>query len=202
MNKLSILALTIAAVSFSSQANTDTKSMTVSVQVQNTFTLTPGDGLSFGKLLAFADTDTSADHKASITLPANPAGKAVVANAGAAKIQSLEEGKPGSFTIAGLAPFSNLKIEAPATTTIAGALAVPGAPTFELSDLKFYIEGGPNNGKNYDDQSTTKVLLTSDDKGNAKFYVGGKLSTLPKATQAAYQDGNYTANVDVTVTYN
>ncbi|WMN61922.1 DUF4402 domain-containing protein (plasmid) [Pseudoalteromonas xiamenensis] len=200
MNKTSALlaATAMGALSLAAHASTKTAQLAVSVKVKNTFTLEQGEPMSFGSLLAFADTSTTVDNQATIVMSPNPSTQPTLTSAGEAKFQVLESGTPGSFNVSGTAPYSSMLITAPASIEVTPTTAPPSAPKFTLSDFKFFIDGGENTGKAYDAATTP---LISDVSGAVKFYVGGTLKTQARATQSMYQDGDYSGSVDVTVTY-
>lgn len=190
----------------SSAVLAETVSVPASVTVNNAIDFTFTGTLNFGEVRAVADADLS--DCAGLTLPANPASAlatmstATYCTASAdAAMQSIG-GTPERpvFTIAGVAPFTELTLTLPSgTTNLTAATAPPDSPSLELVDITAYKTSGtagPISGG----------TITTDAAGGATFTVGGTLRTEQAAISGTppnitYENLEYSGTFDVTVAY-
>ena len=205
----------------SGMASAETLNIPATVAVNNAIDFTSTGTLDFGVLRA------TASHVANdcriITMPANPASAlaavatyptgtssdynticTVSGTSITAALQSVS-GTPTRpvFTLAGLAPFSNMTLTLPSgagnIVPLVGALP-PGSAGFTIGDFTAYKTSAP---------AATIALASgvgtvqADASGGAVFTVGASIATDATVfTGANYQDGTpYTGAFDVTVTY-
>ncbi|PKF61168.1 hypothetical protein CW745_11070 [Psychromonas sp. psych-6C06] len=212
-----LLGVTVLLSATTSAVAVESVTSTATVTVQNAFTFSEGAALDFGTIRAAAvaagdatnGSDTGASggttpDVASLTLASIDAGTSIVDGATAA-IQILTPGTAGTYTIAGVAPYSTLTITLP-TATSAAAIKLtsgsvpPGSAYFWMYDFEATVTSGTKNGTAY----STAGDLTADLNGDASFSVGATLATSHPATasaQAGYQDVAYTGSYTITVDY-
>ena len=204
-----LLAVTTNALAVESVTSTAT------VTVQNSFTFTESSAIDFGTIRAAAsptgDATNGSDTEAK---PTEDVATLIVASANSATtttsgtnaiIQELLPAAAGVYTVAGVAPYSNLTITLPALTAAnpikltPGSLP-PGAAYFWMYGFEATVTSGANNNTAY----SVDGDLTADLNGDASFTVGATLATsFPTSTvnQGAYQDVAYTGDYIITVDY-
>jgi hypothetical protein len=205
-NKLTTALGAALVLAATGTAVAETLSVPATVSVNNAIDFQFTGSLDFGILRATADA--ALDTCAILELPANAAspvaavasgaGTLCTAGAGSAVIQSVggTVARP-SFTIAGVAPFTNLVLTLPAASiTLTGAAVPPGSANFTVGNFTAYRTSGTPGAV------TTAISTTA--AGSAAFTVGAQIATHVQAiTAPVYQDGTpYTGNFDVTVAYN
>ncbi|WP_299804437.1 hypothetical protein [uncultured Shewanella sp.] len=194
----------VAAVSLPVLA-AETENATASVTVKNAFEMVVAKPLNFGEITAVVDLTEADGVSASITMSPNPTEQATVVNGegNAATIRSLVPGEPGEVTVAGVAPYSELSVTLPTTSTnVVAPSAPPGSPKFVLSAVTAFITSGDNDGTVY----AADNKLTADGQGNASFNFGGTLTTDvniagTNVIDRQYQDGEFTGTFPITVSY-
>ncbi|GAB2915771.1 hypothetical protein [Rheinheimera gaetbuli] len=199
-----LAAALVMASAGSAIAETVTVPATVSVNNAIDFQFT--GALDFGILRATADA--TLDTCAILELPANPAsavaavasgaGTLCTAGAGTAVLQSVGGviARP-EFTIAGVAPFTNLVLTLPAASiTLTAAAVPPGSANFTVGNFTAWRTSGTPGAV------TTAISTTA--AGTAAFTVGAQIATHVGAIVGpVYQDSTpYTGSFDVEVAYN
>jgi len=198
----------------SNMALAETVSVPATVTVNNAIDFSFTGTLNFGEIRATADA--TANECAGLTLAANPAtpiGAQVQPTSctglGAAVMQAVG-GTPARpvFTIAGVAPFTNLEVTVPTTpTTVNGdggvvdliAATGPDTPQFFLEAFTVYRTSGTA-------AAVTLVAgvgtIQTTGTGGATFTVGATLGTHEGAVVGTtYQDLAYSGSFDVEVAY-
>ena len=183
LSKTAICALT-AAIAFggyqAQAAETVTSSATTTVQ--NTFTFSEVAALSFGTVTAVGDVVANT----AATYNVDDAGATTITDGSvAAKFIIVAAATVGSYTIAGAAPTSNITLTLPASTALTCVPCGGGNGTFAVTNL---------------DPSTT-TTVTTDGAGAAAFTLGGRLDTVPHATDIAYAEGSYTGTAAIVANY-
>jgi hypothetical protein len=209
-NQTMLKTLGVAMMLVGANAAIAAESVTVpaSVTVNNAIDFTFTGALNFGQVRATPDdTDLTC---AGLVMPANPAESLeqdtpaiCTAGDGDAIIQSVG-GTPERpvFTIAGVAPFSNMEITLPTTTSAITANTGPGTAQFTLSEFTAYKTSGTPS----DIPLTAGVgEIQANATGTATFTVGATLGThlgaISTAANAVYQDLTYTGTFIVSVDY-
>lgn len=197
---------TAAILVGASSALAETVTVPASVTVNNAIDFTFTGELNFGEIRAIADgTDLTC---ASLALPANPASPIAnvaiasdticTAGEGDAVIQSVG-GTPSrpEFSVAGVAPFTNLDLTLPTTITLAANLPA-GSPSFTVGNFSAYRTSGTPGAI-----STGADNLATSSTGTVTFTVGAQLAThVGTITNTAYEDAiPYEGTFDVTVAY-
>jgi hypothetical protein len=182
-------------------------SVPATVTVNNAINFTFTGTLNFGQVRAAADS--SASECVGLVMSANSAVAFAAASggtmfaaactgAGTAVLQAVG-GTPARpvFTVAGVAPFTNLTLTLPTVAVDLTAATGPGTAQFQLVDFTAYkTSGTPGN------VPTTAGGLTTDSAGGAVFAVGATLITHPGAIATpTYQDLAYNGNFTVAVNY-
>lgn len=189
----------------------ETVTVPATVTVNNAINFTFTGTLDFGQVRAKASPD--ANKCIGLQLPAGAGAAALVAPTGTTTAYDIActtktdttnglslqavGGTPARpvFTIAGVAPFTNLKLTLPGNRDLTAATG-PGTAQFKLVDFTGYKTSGTAG-------AVTNVSgITTDAGGGATFNVGATLitdSTGP--TTSNYQDLAYTGSFDVIVTY-
>jgi mannose/fructose-specific phosphotransferase system component IIA len=189
----------------------ETRNVPATVTVNNAINFTFTGSLNFGQVRAKASPLVS--ECVGLVMSANPATAFAAASAGtmftaactgagtganAAVVQAVG-GTPARpvFTVAGVAPFTNLTLTLPTTAVNLTAATGPNTAQFQLVDFTAYKTSGTAGNV-----PTTAGGLITDATGGAVFNVGATLITDPTAvTTATYQDLAYTGNFDVIVNY-
>jgi hypothetical protein len=198
-NKITkILGATFILVSSNSVFAETVSDASATVTVQNAFTLLEAIPLNFGIIRATAD-DTAAGDVATLTL--STAGVTAGSTVNLAAIAPLSGGTPGSFTVTGAAPFTDLEVTFPsndATVLVGGALPASAA-NFTIGLWSALVVGGLNDG----DTITTAGTMQTDSAGAVAMTVGATLSTDAAAASITqnYQDVAYTSLYTVIVDY-
>ncbi|TKB54951.1 DUF4402 domain-containing protein [Ferrimonas aestuarii] len=200
MPKPLALALAVSTLALSQVAVAETVSATATVTVRNAFTLTEDSALNFGEIRATPDPTAG-------TTPANVATIALNSNGswgapslgGVANIQVLSGGAPATFTVSGVAPFSNLTLTLPTTpVNLTTGSAPPGASKLIVNAFEATITSGANSGTRY----ASAGDLQADVSGEVTFAVGATLSTdNVDNVGASYMDTAYSGTYTVEVTY-
>ncbi|WDE05223.1 hypothetical protein SG34_028685 [Thalassomonas viridans] len=179
----------------SAQSFAATAPSTVSVTVQNTFTLTEDTALSFGTVRATADPTGGVNIGTLVLAADGTTSTTAVANS---SMTQLAAGSVGQFTVTNAAPFTNLTITFPADFELTAAAAPPGSPNFDIlqADWTAIIRGGANDGVAYAGGN-----LQTDVAGTVSFDAGTSLKTDATVTTSAYIDAAYTGNYTMTVDY-
>lgn len=201
VNKVAAGVGLVAVVVGQGQALAETVPATASVSVQNTFTLTQVQPLSFGTIRAVAQADGA--NAATIVISPVTSTAPVAASLGSASAQVITAGTPGQFSVAGAAPFANLNINFPATqTNLTAPASPPGTPKFFIAagttGWAAQITSGPNNNTAYNDAAPN---LQTSATGAVNFNLGATLSTDNVATTLPYADATYTGNFNLVVVY-
>lgn len=185
---LVVAGVTLASFAAFSQQNETT---TASVTVQNAFTLTEDAALSFGTITANVVSGTDG------TLTVNPDG---TQGQPAGGIRVLVPGTAASYTIAGAAPFTDLKINTNVDTVdLINSAAPPGSPQFTLSAFQV-TDGTVTESINSGASAFTAGDFQTDVGGTLTVGLGGTL-TLPGGPAELLIDGNYEGNFTITVSY-
>ncbi len=183
LSKTAICALTaaIALGGYHAQA-AETVNSSASATVQNTFTFTEVAPLSFGTVTAVGDVVA----QTAATYNVDDAGATTIVDGnGVARMIIVSAATVGSYTIAGAAPTANITLTLPASTTLTCVPCGGGNGTFVVTNL--------------DPSSTTTV--TTDGAGAAAFTLGGRLETVPHATDTTYADGAYSGAAAIVANY-
>ncbi|HEY7885069.1 MAG TPA: DUF4402 domain-containing protein [Cellvibrionaceae bacterium] len=186
-----------------SAALAETVTVPATVSVNNAIDFTFTGTLDFGEIRATASP--TVDECAVLALPANPASplgasadptQLCADGAGVAVIQSVG-GTPARpvFTVAGVAPFSNLSLTLPAAPITLSAALPPGSATFTVGEFTAYRTSGT--------PGVITTVIQANGTGDATFTVGAEIATHVAAiVDPLYEDGiPYTGSFDVTVEY-
>jgi len=171
---------------------TNTENYTVSVTVDNAFTMTETTPVSFGTISALSGVTNSAvltlNGQTGVGVVVNPtdAGGAPLAH-----IIVITDGTPGVVTITGAPPSTTMTITNPTAVTLDNP-ATTGEATFSAdmnaTGLGYLVTGH-------------HVLLThpTDAAGELVIQIGGTLTT--QQTANLYTDGTYTGTYSLVVAY-
>jgi hypothetical protein len=209
LNRFQLSAVLLIGAAGLAQAETVTVPATATVD--NTIDFTFTGSLDFGTIRATAD-NSAVTTCVGLTIPANPASAttatlgtagaaACTSGAGTSVLQSVGGtiARP-AFAVAGLAPFTGLKVTVPTTAVNMTLTPAPATGSiFQLLDFTVYQTTG----------TPASVTLTSgvgniaaNATGNIGFSVGASLITDPASTATlAYENSAYTASFDVLVAY-
>lgn len=185
---LAVAAIAATVISFTSTAQAqETVPNAANVTVSNAFTLLAATPLEFGTHIVFR-RGAGGGAPATVLISADANNDSTITNAGAANDDEIIEsvvGNRASYTITGALPTTTLDITLPAAPVLLSCATCSGAePDFSVDT--FADDGG--NG-----------TVITDGLGAATFYVGATLSTVAGVND--YEDGLYTNNFDVTVSY-
>jgi hypothetical protein len=187
---LVLAGVTLASCAAFAQQNETT---TASVTVQNAFTLTEVDALSFGTITAVRVSGTTS------TLVLNPDG---TAENPTGNIRVLAAGTPASYTVAGAASFTDLNISVAADSIELSNAAAPGTnPTFNVDS--FTVTDGTATAPITSaglGTFTAGTAMTTDVNGAMTIGLGATL-TLADAADASLIDGSYEGQFTLTVEY-
>ena len=158
---------TISAISIlatSGIVNAETITANASITVQNGFTITETTPLSFGTIVAIANSHTTAD-LATLVVSSDGVSADIASHGTLASIVSISPGAPGVFTVTGAAPNT--------------VLTVTPASAFTLSDPSGTF------ATDFDVNTFTQTVVTSgtpftydtDGTGTLVFNYGATLST-------------------------
>lgn len=189
-------------------ANAEVLNVPAKVTVDNTIDFTMTGELNFGTLRATAD-NSATKTCVGITLPADAnasinstlgtdAGTACATGAGNAVLQSVGGSiERPKFKVAGLAPFTKLKLTLPSS---GGEMSLspqpPGSSVFQLHDFTGYQTSGTPGAV------SASTGIVADTNGDIEFTVGATIITDPTNTATAdYQNAEYAGAFDVEVTY-
>lgn len=195
-NKITkILGATFVLVSSNFVLAETVSDASVSVTVQNAFSLVETTALSFGSVRAIAQADGA--NVAFLTL--DPDGSTTTTPDGTAAITALTAATAGVFTVSGAAPFTDLTVTFPADFELISAGAPPTSPTFDILNADWLgdITGGADDGTQIADGAT----MQTDGTGDVVLTVGTKLTTDGDASTTAYLDAAYTANYTMDISY-
>lgn len=208
MNKIftkAAMAVSIAAASFTSfLVSAETANVVASVQVKNTFDFAAGDPMNFG-VIRVTNGGDAADFASVILPPLAGSNPGYIATAGTTNTDAVisvldsTDFAPATFTISGASNFTDIVIQTIADVTMTTQDAAPGGPGFTLSDFKYYVVDGTNDGDTGEIDGSASIVTTDID-GAATFSVGATLTT-DKAVFTQYGDVAYTGDVAVTVEY-
>lgn len=191
-----LLAVAVAASSFSVYAASESFSATV--KVQNTVVLEKGNDLDFGTIRAVADS--TGTNQATLTI--NPEPDATIPSSRIdsepAIISIIAQGSPASFTVSEVVPNARLSITDPTASELNSDGQGLNEPNFTVGSWKYFITSGPNSGNYYDGSS---IYLTADGEGSVEFNIGATLSTASTPSSEAYRDTDYTGNFQLEVAY-
>lgn len=211
-NQKLMAGLSAAVLSMgSSLALAETVTVPATVTVNNAINFTFTGTLDFGQVRAKASPDVSkciglqlpSDTAATLITPAGTTtayDAACLSKTDSANGLSLQGvgGTPARpvFTIAGVAPFTPLKLVLPTTAVNLTAATGPDTAQFQLVDFTGYKTSGTVGAV------TNVTGITTDAGGGATFTVGATLITHPGAvTTSNYQDLPYSGSFTVAVTY-
>jgi hypothetical protein len=188
---LVLAGVTLASCAAFAQQNETT---TASVTVQNAFTLTEVDALSFGTITAVRVSGAGAS-----TLTLNPDG---TAENPTGNIRVLAAGAPATYTVAGAASFTDLQMSLAADSIELSNSAAPGSnPTFDVDS--FTVTNGtataPITSGGYG-TFTAGTAMTTDVNGAMTIGLGATL-TLADGADASLIDGSYEGQFTLTVEY-
>ena len=195
----SVLAITVSVSSsavYATSADFEAK-----VTVQNAVVLTKDTDLSFGIIRAVADK--TGTEQAKLTVNPNPDSTPVSIRENPtsenAIISIIEDGEAASFTVSDVVPNSLLVITSPDDGAIESDDGQGvGEPDFRISDWKFFITSGENQGSLY---TSTTPNLKADSDGSVSFSLGATLYTSSNISTVNYPDGDYSGNFQVEVSY-
>lgn len=171
------LAMLVPAGASQAQAPSETANFSVSVTVDNSFTL-GSRGLSFGTIAVTASTTDSS----SITINGND-GATTVSNGTYSRIIVVEPGTPGDADVTGAPPNTLMTVSITSNPTTVVHETDGAAATFSA------VMNAYGAGYNF----------TTDAAGAMTFVVGGTLTT--STAGGTYTDGVYTGSYTVSVTY-
>ena len=201
MNKIILAssAVVVALTSVSSYAENVVSS--ASVTVQNALILTEVAGLDFGTIRAMADPLLAGDI-ATLTIDSDGVTPPATATGGAnAVIQSLVDGAPASYTVAGAANFATLTVTLPpAASAIPVSNGAPGGAQFTLDTFEGTLTVANDTGVALTN-AAGGVAVVADGSGNLAFNVGAILSTSAVVSTGTYSDSGYTGSYTVDVSY-
>jgi len=174
-------AMAVAMVFGASQAMavvaTQSANYTVSVVVDNAFTMTETTAVSFGTVSALATASDS-----SVLTMNGQTGVGVVTNGATSRLIVIAAGTPGVVTITGAPPSTAMTIGDPAAVSL-GNPATSGEATF-TADLT---------------ATGLAFVTTTNGAGEMVIRIGGTLTT--EITANLYTDGTYTGTYVMTVSY-
>ena len=198
-NKISRI-MAISAVSLlaaTGVANAETVTGTTSVTVQNGFDLAETTPLSFGTVVAIANSNTAAD-LATLQVDSDGVTADVATPGNVASIVPIVAGTPGVFTVTNAAPNTLLTITLPANGTAAD-LTDPSGTDANTFTLDFFERTIVTSG--------TAFTADTDATGTLAFNVGATLGTTTPAGGAAsdatvpYENVTFTGSYTVMVEY-
>jgi hypothetical protein len=191
---LVVAGVTLASFAAFSQQNETT---TASVTVQNAFTLTEVTGLSFGTITASQVSGAS-------SIEINADGTA--GDTDGTGIRILAPGSAATYTIAGAAPFTDLKVSTNVDSVDLTNANAPGDnPDFTLSDFTL-TDGtvtGALNSTAFTEDGSGGGSISTDVGGGASLSLGGTLTlaTRPGSDDILLTDGAYEGQFTITVSY-
>ncbi|MCP4320540.1 MAG: hypothetical protein GY787_01515 [Alteromonadales bacterium] len=196
LNKITKILGVTFVLSASASTFAQTVNSTVTVGVQNAFTVTETTPLDFGTVRATADA-TNAANFALLVLSPNGTytpGAAV----GASAISSLVPGTAGEFAISGAASFTNLTVTYPVddADVLTTAGAPPLSPNFTIVSWNGIVVGGSNDG------AVATNNVQTDNTGAVGIKIGATLKTDKTTTNTgAYIDAPYSAAYTFDISY-
>ena len=205
LNNITKILGTTALLVVSSAALAETVTIQTTTSVDNTIDFqTDGASLDFGTVRA--TQDDTVNTCVGITVPANPvststavlgsdAGALCSAGAGNDVLQNVGGiiTRPG-FTIAGLAAFTTLTLNLPASGTALALTPAPtGAPGFTLQDFTAHQTSGT--------AGAVTTSIAADAAGGVAFSVGATLVSDGTTAALAYQNVTYDGSFVVEVTF-
>lgn len=197
-----------AVVSMSALADT----YTVTAEIDNTITVTPGDALSLGTLAIAQGTSGGGVQAFRVKTD----GTTTITGSGDATITELGGATPATFSVAGLGAFASINVSTitdhtaapadPEAVFLVNSLAPP-ATRADLLITEMTIDPGTGTSAVLDAGDGTVVgtatVVAADVGGNASWIIGMEVSTVDPATGGGseYYDGTYSGSYDITVSY-